>query len=183
MIKSYAYWNTNYKLYRTNTAILFKKKCRLNHLSPKYINKQFCFCHLHRCTVYFVESFNQRTNFVFVILYLRLVLSLQQLCRLSIFMFCFASLKWQPERLKYAESYNKEFSVLYLQSETPIFHPGVQQEYNYMFRPYMWAIFRLCFDLQSSCAQPEDGPHIGPKHVVVFLLYYQVKYSCVLLYV
>jgi len=28
-------------------------------------------------------------------------------------------------------------------------------------------------------SQPEDGPHIGPKHVVVFLLYYTVKYSCV----
>jgi len=28
-------------------------------------------------------------------------------------------------------------------------------------------------------SQPEDGPHIGLKHVVVFLLYYWVKYSCV----
>jgi hypothetical protein len=112
--------------------------------------------------------------------------------------------------------------------------------YNYMFRPYMWAIFRLWFILQSSytrcvgCSfrvlgdgwgerdlivsivgtmtydsyngthywnneilfpppnpqypkrtphtsciaalwvkpQPEGGPHIGAKHVVVFLLYY-----------
>ena len=26
-----------------------------------------------------------------------------------------------------------------------------------------------CF---NSGSQPEDGPHIGPKHVVVFLLYY-----------
>ena len=26
-------------------------------------------------------------------------------------------------------------------------------------------------DLQVE-SQPEDGPHIGPKHVVVFLLYY-----------
>ena len=30
---------------------------------------------------------------------------------------------------------------------------------------------------------PQDGPHIGPKHVVVFLLYYWVKYICVRLYV
>ena len=45
---------------------------------------------------------------------------------------------------------NKEFSVLYLQSNTTIFHLVVQQKYNYMFRPYMWAIFRLCFDSQSS---------------------------------
>jgi len=34
----------------------------------------------------------------------------------------------------------------------------------------------LCFnsgyhDL-GLLSQPEDGPHIGPKHVVVFLLYY-----------
>jgi len=32
-------------------------------------------------------------------------------------------------------------------------------------------------------SQPEDGPHIGLKHVVVLLLYYEVKYSCVRLYV
>jgi len=32
-------------------------------------------------------------------------------------------------------------------------------------------------------SQPEDGPHIGPKHVVVFQLYCWVKYSCVRLYV
>ena len=31
-------------------------------------------------------------------------------------------------------------------------------------------------------SQPEDGPHIGPKHVVVVLVYYWVKYSCVRLY-
>jgi len=44
--------------------------------------------------------------------------------------------------------------------------------------------------LQTSCiadlyvkSQTEDGPHIGPKHVVVFLLYYWVKYSCVRLFV
>ena len=33
-----------------------------------------------------------------------------------------------------------------------------------------------------SKLQPEDGPPIGPKHVVVFPLY-SVKYSCVRLYV
>jgi len=42
----------------------------------------------------------------------------------------------------------------------------------------------------SSCiaalkvkSQPEDSQHIGPKYVVVYLLYYWVKYSCVRLYV
>jgi len=43
----------------------------------------------------------------------------------------------------YWYSYNKEFSVLHLQSNITIFvfHLLVQQEYNYMFRPYMWAMY------------------------------------------
>ena len=35
------------------------------------------------------------------------------------------------------------FCVLHIQSNTTIFHLVVQYEYNYMFRPYMLAIFRL----------------------------------------
>ena len=45
---------------------------------------------------------------------------------------------------------NKEFYVLHVQSNTTIFYLVVQWEYNYMFRPYMWAIFRLRFNLQIS---------------------------------
>ena len=40
-------------------------------------------------------------------------------------------------------SMTKNFCVLHIQSNTTIFHLVVQYEYNYMFRPYMWAIFRL----------------------------------------
>ena len=44
----------------------------------------------------------------------------------------------------------KNFCVLHIQSNTTIFHLVVQWEYNYMFRPYMWTIFRLWFNLQNS---------------------------------
>jgi len=44
----------------------------------------------------------------------------------------------------------KELCVLHVQLNTTIFQLVVQQEYNYMFRPYMWAIFKLWFNLQSS---------------------------------
>ena len=54
---------------------------------------------------------------------------------------------WIRNRL---DSNNKEYCVLHVQSNTTIFHLEVQEEYNYMFRPYMWAIFRLWFNLQSS---------------------------------
>ena len=47
-------------------------------------------------------------------------------------------------------SITKNFCVLHIQSNTTIFHPIVHYDYNYMFRPYMWAIFRLWFDFQSS---------------------------------
>jgi len=45
---------------------------------------------------------------------------------------------------------NKEYCALQVQLNTIIFHLVVQQEYNYMFWPYTWAIFRLWFNLQSS---------------------------------
>ena len=38
---------------------------------------------------------------------------------------------------------NKEYCAIQVQSNTTIFCLVVQYEYNYMFRPYMWAIFRL----------------------------------------
>jgi hypothetical protein len=38
---------------------------------------------------------------------------------------------------------NKEHCVLHIQSNTTIFYLLVQYEYNYMFRPYMWAFSRL----------------------------------------
>ena len=47
-----------------------------------------------------------------------------------------------------------------------------------MFRPYMWAIFRLTFNLQISYTRCVgrfgwgNEISLGPKHVVVFLLYY-----------
>ena len=44
----------------------------------------------------------------------------------------------------------QNFCVLHIQSNTTIFHPVVQWVYNYMFQPYMLAIFRLWFNLQSS---------------------------------
>ena len=47
-------------------------------------------------------------------------------------------------------SITKEFYVLHIQSNTTIFHLVIQQEYNYMFRPYMLAILRLLFILQGS---------------------------------
>ena len=31
---------------------------------------------------------------------------------------------------------------------------------------------RSCIAAPKVKSQPEDGPNIGPKHVVVFLLYY-----------
>jgi len=37
----------------------------------------------------------------------------------------------------------KNFCVLHIQSYTTIFHLVAQWEYNYMFRLYRWAIFRL----------------------------------------
>ena len=40
-------------------------------------------------------------------------------------------------------SITKNFCVLHTQSNTTIFHLVVQYGYNYMFRPYMWTIFRL----------------------------------------
>ena len=45
---------------------------------------------------------------------------------------------------------SKNVCVLHIQSNTTIFHLAVQWVYNYMFRPYMWAIFRFWFNLQSS---------------------------------
>jgi len=33
---------------------------------------------------------------------------------------------------------------------TTIFHLVLHQDYNYMFRPCMWAIFRLWLDFRSS---------------------------------
>jgi len=39
-------------------------------------------------------------------------------------------------------SITKNFCVLHKQSNTTIFKLVVQWEYNCMFRPYMWAIFR-----------------------------------------
>ena len=45
---------------------------------------------------------------------------------------------------------NKEFCVLHVQSNTTIFYLVVQLKYNYMFRPWMWVIFRLRFNLQIS---------------------------------
>ena len=49
----------------------------------------------------------------------------------------------------------KKLCVLYIQSNTTIFHLVVQWVYdyigcNYMFRSYMLAIFRLSFKLQRS---------------------------------
>ena len=38
---------------------------------------------------------------------------------------------------------------------------------NYMFRSYMWTIFWL-----SINTQPEDGPQVGPKHVLVIFFMY-----------
>ena len=47
-------------------------------------------------------------------------------------------------------SIKKNFCLLHIQSNTTIFHLTVQYVYNHKFRPYMWAIFRLWFNLQSS---------------------------------
>ena len=47
-------------------------------------------------------------------------------------------------------NYKKRFCALHVQSNTTIFHLAVQQVYNYMFQPYMLAIFRLWFNLQIS---------------------------------
>jgi len=41
------------------------------------------------------------------------------------------------------KSITKNYCVLHIQSNTTIFHLTVQYVYNYMFRPYIWAIFRL----------------------------------------
>ena len=63
---------------------------------------------------------------------------------------------------------NKEFCVLHVQSNTTIIHLLVQQKYNYMFRPYMWAIFRLRFNLQISytrCVRRLGG--CGERYLVV----------------
>ena len=50
---------------------------------------------------------------------------------------------WNQENFCLLQEHNKEFCVLHVQSNTTIIHLLVQQEYNYMFRPHMCAIFRL----------------------------------------
>ena len=50
-------------------------------------------------------------------------------------------------------SVTKNFCVLHIQPNTTIIHLVVQYVYNYMFRPYMLAIFRFWFNLQSSYAR------------------------------
>jgi len=54
----------------------------------------------------------------------------------------------------------KNFCVFHIQSNTTIFHPAVQQVYSYMFRPYIWAIFRFWFNLLSEIWSKND---IGNK--------------------
>jgi len=44
----------------------------------------------------------------------------------------------------------RNIQTTHVQSNKTIFHPVVQYEYNYVFRPCMWAIFRLRFNLQIS---------------------------------
>jgi len=62
-------------------------------------------------------------------------------------------------------SITKNYCVLHKQSNTTIFHLVVQHVYKYMFRPYMWAIFRMWFNSQSSytrcvgCSFPKRTPH------------------------
>jgi len=82
-----------------------------------------------------------------------------------------------------------------IQSNTTIFHLVVQLEYNYMFRPYMWAIFRLWFNLQSSytrcagCSFRVLGVGWGDRDLVVSLVgimtysyYKRINISCLCTY-
>ena len=68
---------------------------------------------------------------------------------------------------------SKNFCVLHVQSNTTIFHLVLQQKYNYMFRPYMWAIFR------SSRVQILEGLKMTqkePKYVALKTAFYVKKF-------
>jgi hypothetical protein len=70
----------------------------------------------------------------------------------------------------------KNFCALHIQSNTNIFHLAVQYLYNYMFRPYMLAIFRLWFNLQISytrcagCSFRVLGVGWGERDLVVSIV-------------
>ena len=44
--------------------------------------------------------------------------------------------------------------------------------YNYIILVSIYLKLAYFIAALQVKSQPEDGPHIGPKHVVVFLLYY-----------
>ena len=77
-------------------------------------------------------------------------------------------------QLHVSARYVGHFCVLHIQSNTTTFHPAVEQVYNYMFRPYMLAIFvyytysrtQLYFTQQCNryiitCFGPICGPSSG----------------------
>jgi len=93
-------------------------------------------------------------------------------------------------------SITDNFCVLNIQSNTTILHLVVQRVYNYMFRPCMWAIFRLWFNLESSyrrcvgCSFRVLGVGWGERDLIVSIVgtmtwgcYKWIIISCLCTYV